>query len=158
MYGPFRTRHVVALATPMTALDSLPTLDLWSHCGFRGMADSLKHGERCISNDISLPPPSLYHYLPFFIYTFCFLYSLSLILHSSYALSFLSHVPLTCIPSYLLNFLVVTYFFSQLTTWEQSPWEANIPSADQEIPSTVRNPQGSLPFNPLKAFSNLNYT
>jgi hypothetical protein len=39
----------------------------------------------------------------------------------------------------------------------ERPWESKNSSADQEIPSTVRNPQSSLPFDPLNAFSNLNY-
>jgi hypothetical protein len=98
MCDPFPTRPAVALATPVTArlqpsgTGLLVSSWVWGN-------DCLKHGERSVSNYISLPPPSLCHYLPFFIYTFRFLYHLSLILHSSYALSFLSHVPLTCIPS-----------------------------------------------------------
>jgi hypothetical protein len=139
MYDLFPTRPAVALATPMTARYSRPALDFLSHCEFRGMTTCSMANKASVITSLFLPP-SLCHYLPFFISTFRFLRYLSLILHFPYALSFLSHVPLTCIPSYLLNFLV-SYFFSQLTTWEQGPSEAKSYSADQEIPSTVHNPQ-----------------
>ena len=98
MYALFPTRPAVALATPMTARYSRPALDFLSHCEFRGMTPRSMENEPSVITTLFLPRVFVITFLPLFTLS-AFYFYLSLILHSSYALSFLSHVPLTCIPS-----------------------------------------------------------